>query len=234
MANSFSPTVSLNLQQFDSSYIAHSISPIITSQVVVPDGFCCLSPVYVDTPRNAELSLSMQVQPTGAGGLPINDGAVLTVIAASGNIISKSTEAEINCDSIEFSDSSTSGSMTIFPKSTSTSYQFTGVRCGIENNVNSFSVTQEKSGYIWTNYGAPSTITCSLPSGALEGTSVFVVRTGPDIFITPVGATMFVPESGLFRETGASVRLASSGSSYGLISNGNNQWYPIFEYGSIV
>lgn len=226
MANSFSPTISIGLQDFSIEDVAHSLSSLNRIEIFeISQSIGNLTTFEV---QSVELSFG----PTNyVDALDFVLGGLQTL--AMGNIIHKSDSSEIQVTNLVISDVNGTGASTISSPS-GTAYQFKGARVAIENNINSYSIPQHKSGYIWTNTGALASITGILPTGALEGTSAYFIRTGPEVYIDPgASAKIYIPESGFFRGAGEMAHMASSGARIALICDGSNKWYPMIELGTI-
>lgn len=227
MSNSFSPTYTLNLGDIDLSSLGYSLSAINAFEVASVD--FAIGPLYQI--EVAEITLAFG--PTNyIDALDFILGGA-QVLAMAGEIIHKSETSEIQVSNLIITDKNGTGPAIISAPS-GTAYQFRGNRVAIENNTSSFTVTQEKSGYVWTNSGASVAISGILPSGALEGTTALFVRTGSDLWANPGSyGRILSATSGDFRPFGQAVKLASSGCRLGLISDGNNGWIPLIEQGTI-
>lgn len=227
MSNSFSPTYTLNLEDFDISSLGYSLSAINSFEVASVD--FAIGPLY--NIEVAEITLSFG--PTNyIDALDFILGGA-QVLAMAGEIIHKSETSELQVSNLIITDKSGTGPSIVSAPS-GTAYQFRGNRVAIQNNTSSFSITQEKSGYVWTNTGAAAAISGVLPSGALEGTTALFIRTGSALWANPGSyGRILSATSGHFRPYGQAVKLASSGCRLGLVSDGNNGWIPLLEQGTI-
>lgn len=227
MANSFSPVVGVNIEDFSLESLAHSLGP--TSYIEILRVSDSLGPLLTFEVKSVELAFGatnyVDVLDFVLGGAQ--------VITMAGEIIHKSETSELQVTNLVLTDKSGTGASTISSPS-GTAYQFRGARVAIENNTQSYIIPQHKSGYVWTNTGAALSTTGVLPSNALEGTSAYFIRTGEEVYIDPgASAQIYIPESGFFRGAGQMAHLASSGARMALISDGDNKWYPLIELGVI-
>lgn len=229
MANSFSPAISINLEEFDIQITAHSLSAPMTFSVLDKSYYMSLGPLYSFESIAAVLSFGPTLY---VDALDFILGGV-QLLTMGAEIIHRSESSEIQVSELILTDKNGTGPSVISSPS-GTAYQFRGSRLAIENNTESFSIPQHKSGYVWTNTGANTAITGVLPTGALAGTSAYFVRTGSDIYVDPgADARIFIPESGSFRMAGEMAHLSSVGARMAIVSDGNDNWYPIIELGTI-
>lgn len=143
-----------------------------------------------------------------------------------------SDTSSISVDTLVLADKSGTGPCTVQPPS-GTSIQMLGLRQGYSNITSNRTIGLHESNYVWTNSGA-SSLTMTLPSGALEGFSVWLVRTGGAITVNPTSVgRIWNTSNGTFRSVGTTVEMASSGCKLKLICDGSDGWYPTLEEGTI-
>lgn len=226
MSNSFSTTINIGLQDFSLGDVAHSLSPL--NRIEIYGMSNSIGNLIKFEIESVELSFG----PTSyIDAIDFLLGGGQLVMA--GEIIHRSDTSELQVSNLTITDKTGTGPAILSAPSGS-AYQFRGARVSIENNIDSYSIPQHKSGYVWTNTGAVAATTGVLPSGALEGTSAYFIRTGPEVYIDPgVSAQIYIPESGFFRSAGQMAHLASSGARIGVVCDGANNWYPLIELGII-
>ncbi len=231
MANS-SANVYVDLASYGASSNGLSAPALLT----IVNDFCSISALFytsVDSLPADALSLPfLDSLDYITGGNFITFSNFIGGALVMPNVINISDQSAINVNTLVLTDKTGRGNCSLVSPS-GASFQFKGVRLGFENINGNFTLGQEKSGFTWTNTGAPD-VTVTLPSGAALGTTALFTRTGGTISSNPTSVgRIWHSTQGNFRPIGSGIILATSGCKIGLVCDGSSRWYPTIEEGTI-